>query len=99
MTLAFALSFVAAKTVLKGFEPLLIALSRLALIGFVSLTVYYNVVLLGEHHAGQPGHRLAAREDADHVRPAADLAPGGAALARRRAPALRAALFGLPHAG
>jgi drug/metabolite transporter (DMT)-like permease len=70
MTVAFALSFVATKTALKGFEPLLIALlrftlaggilwvvwrlrpvrepvtrrelGRLALIGFVSLTVYFS---------------------------------------------------------
>jgi drug/metabolite transporter (DMT)-like permease len=70
MTLAFGLSFVATKTALKGFEPLLIALlrftlaggilwavwrlrpereqltrrelGRLALIGFVSLTVYFS---------------------------------------------------------
>jgi drug/metabolite transporter (DMT)-like permease len=75
MTLAFALSFVATKTALKGFEPLLIALvrfmlagailwvvwrlrpvrepltraelGRLALIGFVSLTVYFSFENLG----------------------------------------------------
>ena len=71
MTVAFALSFVATKTALKGFEPLLIALlrftlagailfvvwrlrpvreqvtwaelKRLALVGFVSLTVYFSL--------------------------------------------------------
>ncbi len=70
MTLAFGLSFVATKTALKGFEPLLLAmlrfalaggilwvvwrlrsvrepvtrreLGRLALVGFVSLTVYFS---------------------------------------------------------
>ncbi len=70
MTFAFGLSFVATKTALRGFEPLLIALlrfalagailwvvwrlrpgrervtrrdlARLALIGFVSLTVYFS---------------------------------------------------------
>ena len=70
MTFAFGLSFVATKTALKGFEPLLLALlrftlaggilwvvwrlrpareqltrrelGRLALIGFVSLTVYFS---------------------------------------------------------
>ena len=70
MTLAFGLSFVATKTALKGFEPLLLALlrfalaggilwmvwrvrparekvtrrelARLALVGFVSLTVYFS---------------------------------------------------------
>lgn len=75
MTVAFALSFVATKTALKGFEPLLIAvlrftlagailwvawrlrpvrealsrveLGRLALIGFVSLTVYFTFENLG----------------------------------------------------
>jgi drug/metabolite transporter (DMT)-like permease len=75
MTLAFGLSFVATKTALKGFEPLLIALlrftlagailwvvwrlrpvreeltrrelGRLALIGFVSLTVYFSFENLG----------------------------------------------------
>jgi len=75
MTLAFALSFVATKTALKGFEPLLIALlrftlaggilwvvwrlrpvrepvtrrelGRLALVGFVSLTVYFSFENLG----------------------------------------------------
>ena len=75
MTVAFALSFVATKTALKGFEPLLIALlrfalagailwvvwrlrpvrepltraelGRLALIGFVSLTVYFSFENLG----------------------------------------------------
>jgi drug/metabolite transporter (DMT)-like permease len=75
MTVAFALSFVATKTALKGFEPLLIALlrftlagailwvawrlrpvrepvtraelGRLALVGFVSLTVYFSFENLG----------------------------------------------------
>jgi drug/metabolite transporter (DMT)-like permease len=75
MTFAFGLSFVATKTALKGFEPLLIALlrfalaggilwvvwrlrpareqltrrelGRLALIGFVSLTVYFSFENLG----------------------------------------------------
>jgi drug/metabolite transporter (DMT)-like permease len=75
MTVAFALSFVATKTALKGFEPLLVALlrfalaggilwvawrlrpvrepvtraelGRLALIGFVSLTVYFTFENLG----------------------------------------------------
>ena len=75
MTVAFALSFVATKTALRGFEPLLIALlrftlagavlwvvwrlrpvrepltraelGRLALIGFVSLTVYFSFENLG----------------------------------------------------
>jgi drug/metabolite transporter (DMT)-like permease len=75
MTVAFALSFVATKAALKGFEPLLIALvrfslagailwvvwrlrpvrepltraelRRLALIGFVSLTVYFSFENLG----------------------------------------------------
>ncbi|OPZ47061.1 MAG: putative amino-acid metabolite efflux pump [Actinobacteria bacterium ADurb.BinA094] len=70
MTLAFALSYVATKTALRGFEPLLLALlrftlagailwtvwrlrpgrerltraelGRLALIGFISLTVYFS---------------------------------------------------------
>ena len=70
MTFAFGLSFVATKTALKGFEPLLLALlrftlaggilivvwrlrpvrepvtrkelGRLALVGFVSLTVYFS---------------------------------------------------------
>jgi drug/metabolite transporter (DMT)-like permease len=75
MTVAFALSFVATKTALKGFEPLLIALlrftlagailwvawrlrpvrepltraelGRLALVGFISLTVYFSFENLG----------------------------------------------------
>ncbi|NLE22604.1 MAG: DMT family transporter [Actinobacteria bacterium] len=75
MTVAFALSFVATKTALQGFEPLLIALlrfalagailwvvwrlrpvrepvtrvelARLALVGFVSLTVYFSFENLG----------------------------------------------------
>ena len=75
MTVAFALSFVATKTALRGFEPLLVALlrfalagailwvawrlrpvrepltraelGRLALIGFVSLTVYFSFENLG----------------------------------------------------
>jgi drug/metabolite transporter (DMT)-like permease len=75
MTVAFALSFVATKTALKGFEPLLVALlrftlaggilwvvwrlrpareplaraelGRLALVGFVSLTVYFSFENLG----------------------------------------------------
>ena len=75
MTFAFALSFVATKTALKGFEPLLLALlrftlagailwvvwrlrpvrepvtrrtlGRLALVGFVSLTVYFSFENMG----------------------------------------------------
>jgi drug/metabolite transporter (DMT)-like permease len=75
MTFAFGLSFVATKTALKGFEPLLLALmrftlaggilwvvwrlrpvreqltrrelGRLALVGFVSLTVYFSFENMG----------------------------------------------------
>ena len=40
MTLAFALSYVATKTALRGFEPLLLALLRFTLAGAILWTVW-----------------------------------------------------------